>query len=107
MGQGLKFWGKANCQCVSGPEEAPRMQSVVQRLRAGDAHGGELPQAGLVNTEATLFTSVSPVLMGVDALHQLKNAIFKKCVCAVCGSEARVGSPGAGVVTYLTRVLGT
>lgn len=58
-------------------------------------------------TEATVFTSVSPVLMGVDALHQLKNAIFKKCVCAVCGSEARVGSPGAGVVTYLTRVLGT
>lgn len=54
-----------------------------------------------------MFTSVSPVLMGVDALHQLKNAIFKKCVCAVCGSEARVGSPGAGVVTYLTRVLGT
>lgn len=31
-------------------------------------------------TEATVFTSVSPVLMGVDALHQLKNAIFKKCV---------------------------
>lgn len=56
-------------------------------------------------TEATVFTSVSPVLMGVDALHQLKTAIFKKCVCGVCGSEARVGSPGAGVVTYLTRVL--
>lgn len=96
MGQGLKFGfgDKTNCRRVSGPVEAPRMQSVMQCLRAGVVHGGELLQAGLAHGGDSVH-SVSPVLMGVDALHQLKN-----------DSEARVGSPGARVVAYQTRVLG-
>lgn len=78
MGQGLKFGfgDKTNCQCVSGPDEAPRMQSVVQRLRAEDAHGGELPRAGLAHGGDSVHQCVS-CPDGVDALHQLKNVIFR------------------------------